>query len=73
MLFKLFKKSSPQFYSDWSPLKKAWMGLWKTPATDSNSALELNKEFLDQFYNDPKIKSLIEKQKADRKNGQPPV
>lgn len=46
---RLFNPPKHKFYSDWTPLEKAWWGLWQRPKGDLKTALILNKNFLQQM------------------------
>ena len=50
-----------QFYSDWSPLKKAWMGLWKRPRGNVKDAIEMNKELIEEI-----VRNHAENEKRDQ-------
>ncbi|MCK6597380.1 MAG: hypothetical protein L6Q37_03380 [Bdellovibrionaceae bacterium] len=39
-----------KFYTEKSPLKKAWEGLWHKPTTTSADVIKLNEKFLSDFY-----------------------
>ena len=43
---KLFNPPKHKFYSDWTPLERAWWGMWQRPKGDIKVALELNKDLL---------------------------
>lgn len=50
LLKKLFNPPNHKFYSDWTPLERAWWGLWQRPKGDIQTALKLNQELLNKIY-----------------------
>lgn len=46
---RLFNPPNHKFYSDWTPLEKAWWGLWKRPSGNVKTALILNKDLLEKM------------------------
>lgn len=51
LLTFLTKAPVHKFYSDWTPLEKAYWGLWKAPSEhySMQNVLDLNKDFLVKF------------------------
>ena len=43
------KSTKLKFYSDLSPLKKAWNALWERPKGNQKDAIELNKELIERI------------------------
>lgn len=46
LIKKLFNPPNHKFYSDWTPLERAWFGLWKRPTGDIKTAISLNKDLI---------------------------
>lgn len=54
----LTKVPTHKFYSDWTPLEKAWWGMWKAPEDcfSKEDILKLNENFLEIFRKNFKTK-----------------
>ena len=42
----LFTKPYGVFYSDLSPIRRAWLALWERPRGNHDEAVEMNKELI---------------------------
>lgn len=49
-LFTFLFVMPKKFYSDYSPLEKAYWGLWVKPTGNIELAKDLNKDFLKSFH-----------------------
>ena len=61
------KKNKLEFYSDLSPLKKAWRALWERPQGNQKDAVELNAELIKKIIEDEN-KEKEQKSKSENKN-----
>lgn len=63
------KTKKPVFYSDLSPIKKAWRALWEKPRGNQSDAIELNRELIKKIIEDERK----EQEQKQKKIAAPPT